>query len=164
MGGLLQAWDTPDAEDITLNGTLKSANCGILVRISASTTHIAAYYAKAVNYTLMITAVSFIQVGSFACYNTACMAAQTHGSAISPFSCGSVSCQLSGSTCYRRSVQVLLLIRQIEATATTGSAARISVLCIGQQAIMDAYLCLLHLTTGACQLECRWACPSHINL
>jgi hypothetical protein len=45
--------------------------------------------------------------------------------------------------------QVLLLIRQIEATATTGSAARISVLCIGQQAIMDAYLCLLHLTTGA---------------
>ena len=59
---VLQAWDAPDAEDITLNGTLKSANCGILVRISASTTHIAAYYAKAVNYTLMITAVSFLQV------------------------------------------------------------------------------------------------------
>ena len=62
FGGPLQAWDAPHAEDIMLNGTLKSANCGILVRITASTTHIAAYYAKAVNYTLMITAVSFLQV------------------------------------------------------------------------------------------------------
>lgn len=44
--------------------------------------------------------------------------------------------------------QVLLLIRQMEATATTATAARVSLLCIGQQAIMDAYLCLLHLTTG----------------
>ena len=60
--------------------------------------------------------------------------------------------QQTGLTCLCHDAQVLLLIRQIEATATTGSAARISVLCIGQQAIMDAYLCLLHLTTGAAQI------------
>jgi len=48
---------------------------------------------------------------------------------------------------------VLLLIRQMEATATTATAARVSLLCIGQQAIMDAYLCLLHLTTGVCHLH-----------
>jgi len=48
---------------------------------------------------------------------------------------------------------VLLLIRQMEATATTATAARVSLLCIGQQAIMDAYLCLLHLTTGVCHMH-----------
>lgn len=98
------AWGAPEADDLTLNGTLAAANCGISVRLSASTTHVERYYAKAVNYTLMITGISFIQV--------------------------------------------LLLVRQIEATATTATASRVSLLCIGQQAIMDAYLCLLHLTTG----------------
>ncbi|KAK9832712.1 hypothetical protein WJX81_003010 [Elliptochloris bilobata] len=63
-----------------------------------------AYFAKAVNYTLMITALSF--------------------------------------------VQVVLLIRQMEATATQAAVAKVSLLTVGQQAIMDAYLCLLHLTTG----------------
>eukprot|EP00891_Asterochloris_glomerata_P006624 jgi/Astpho2/6624/fgenesh1_pm.00101_%23_14_t len=33
-------------------------------------------------------------------------------------------------------------------TDTQASASRVSLLTIGQQAIMDAYLCLLHLTTG----------------
>lgn len=45
--------------------------------------------------------------------------------------------------------QVLMLIRQMEATATTALAGSVSLLCIGHQAILDAYLCLLHLTTGA---------------
>lgn len=47
-----------------------------------------------------------------------------------------------------KDMQVLLLIRQIEATARTATAARVSLLCIGMQAVMDAYLSLLHLTTG----------------
>ena len=45
--------------------------------------------------------------------------------------------------------QVVLLIRQMEATATQAAVAKVSLLTVGQQAIMDAYLCLLHLTTGA---------------
>ena len=44
--------------------------------------------------------------------------------------------------------QVLMLIRQMEATSTQALAASVSLLCIGHQAILDAYLCLLHLTTG----------------
>ena len=46
-------------------------------------------------------------------------------------------------------MQVVLLIRQMEATATQAAVAKVSLLTVGQQAIMDAYLCLLHLTTGA---------------
>ena len=46
-------------------------------------------------------------------------------------------------------LQLLLLIRQMEATATQALAAKVSLMAIGHQAIMDAYLCLLHLTTGA---------------
>lgn len=45
--------------------------------------------------------------------------------------------------------QVVLLIRQMEATGTQAAVAKVSLLTVGQQAIMDAYLCLLHLTTGA---------------
>ncbi|KAK9829544.1 hypothetical protein WJX72_006402 [[Myrmecia] bisecta] len=96
----------PPAEqsDVVLNGTLISSNCGISLGINATTTHVETYYAKAVNYTLMVTALSF--------------------------------------------VQVLLLIRQMESTSTQSGTAKVSLLSIGQQAIMDAYLCLLHLTTG----------------
>mmetsp|Transcript_71804 Transcript_71804/g.149994 ORF Transcript_71804/g.149994 Transcript_71804/m.149994 type:complete len:647 (+) Transcript_71804:352-2292(+) len=45
-------------------------------------------------------------------------------------------------------VQVLLLVRQIEYSTARSSAVKVSLLTIGQQAIMDSYLCLLHLTTG----------------
>ncbi|GAY58366.1 hypothetical protein WN944_010531 [Citrus x changshan-huyou] len=45
-------------------------------------------------------------------------------------------------------LQVLLLIRQMEHSNTQSGAAKVSILMIGQQAIMDAYLCLLHLTAG----------------
>ena len=44
---------------------------------------------------------------------------------------------------------MVLLIRQMEATGTQAAVAKVSLLTVGQQAIMDAYLCLLHLTTGA---------------
>ncbi len=45
-----------------MNGTITSQNCRIRLRLSAETTHMEQYYAKAVNYTLLITALSFIQV------------------------------------------------------------------------------------------------------
>ncbi|KAE8075958.1 hypothetical protein FH972_014637 [Carpinus fangiana] len=72
--------------------------------INATSVNIGVYYNKAVNYTLMVTFVSFLQV--------------------------------------------LLLIRQMEHGNTQSGAAKVSILMIGQQAIMDAYLCLLHLTAG----------------
>lgn len=49
---------------------------------------------------------------------------------------------------YVMCVQVLLLIRQMEATSAQAAASKVSLLMLGQQAIMDAHLCLLHLTTG----------------
>ena len=45
-------------------------------------------------------------------------------------------------------LQGMLLVKQMALTDTQASASRVSLLTIGQQAIMDAYLCLLHLTTG----------------
>lgn len=46
--------------------------------------------------------------------------------------------------------------------------AKVSILMIGQQAIMDAYLCLLHLTAGILvgKLEnfTSWGCPSDCSL
>jgi hypothetical protein len=44
--------------------------------------------------------------------------------------------------------QVLLLVRQIEYSNSRSSAVKVSMLTIGAQAIMDSYLCLMHLTTG----------------
>ncbi|XP_039130595.1 transmembrane E3 ubiquitin-protein ligase FLY1-like [Dioscorea cayenensis subsp. rotundata] len=74
------------------------------ILLNATSVNIEVYYNKAVNYTLMVTFVSFLQV--------------------------------------------LLLIRQMEHSNTQSGAAKVSILMIGQQAIMDAYLCLLHLTAG----------------
>ncbi|CAI5458793.1 unnamed protein product [Closterium sp. Yama58-4] len=45
-------------------------------------------------------------------------------------------------------LQVLFIIRQMEHSNTQSGAAKVSMLMVGQQAIMDAYLCLLHLTAG----------------
>ncbi len=45
-------------------------------------------------------------------------------------------------------MQVLLLLRQMESTNTQATASTVSLLMLGQQAVIDAYLCLLHLTTG----------------
>jgi hypothetical protein len=72
--------------------------------VNATSVNVEVYYNKAVNYTLMVTFISFLQV--------------------------------------------LFLIRQMEHSNTQSGAAKVSLLMIGQQAIMDAYLCLLHLTAG----------------
>ncbi|DBB08109.1 TPA: hypothetical protein ACH3X3_008304 [Trebouxia sp. C0006] len=90
--------------DTILNGTLFSSNCGVSLQINATTSHVEVYEAKAVNYTFMVTALTFIQV--------------------------------------------LLLLRQMESTNTQATASKVSLLMLGQQAVIDAYLCLLHLTTG----------------
>jgi len=44
--------------------------------------------------------------------------------------------------------QVLLLVRQMDYSNSRSSAVKVSLLTIGQQAVMDSYLCLMHLTTG----------------
>ncbi|XP_074302029.1 transmembrane E3 ubiquitin-protein ligase FLY2-like [Silene latifolia] len=82
----------------------EDGDCFSPLLLNATSVNIEVYYNKAVNYTLMVTFVSFLQV--------------------------------------------LLLIRQMEHSNTQSGAAKVSILMIGQQAIMDAYLCLLHLTAG----------------
>lgn len=99
-----------DREHYHLEGLMESPSmdddgeCFPPMVLNATSINIEVYYNKAVNYTLMVTFVSF--------------------------------------------VQVLLLIRQMEHSNTQSGAAKVSILTIGQQAIMDAYLCLLHLTAG----------------
>lgn len=93
MKGLMES---PSADD--------DGDCFSPMLMNATSVNIEVYYNKAVNYTLMVTFISFLQV--------------------------------------------LLLIRQMEHSNTQSGAAKVSILMIGQQAIMDAYLCLLHLTAG----------------
>ncbi|XP_031500766.1 transmembrane E3 ubiquitin-protein ligase FLY1-like isoform X3 [Nymphaea colorata] len=93
MEGLV---DSPSVDD--------DGECLSPIILNATSINTDVYYNKAVNYTLMVTFVSFLQV--------------------------------------------LLLIRQMEHSSTQSGAAKVSLLMIGQQAIMDAYLCLLHLTAG----------------
>lgn len=45
-------------------------------------------------------------------------------------------------------IQILLMIKQMEGTSTPATSMRVSLFCISQQTIMDACLCLLHLTAG----------------
>jgi uncharacterized protein YhhL (DUF1145 family) len=97
-------------EKYRLEGLMESpavdddGECFSSLLLNATSLNVEAYYNKAVNYTLMVTFISFLQV--------------------------------------------LLLIRQMEHSNTQSGAAKVSILMIGQQAIMDAYLCLLHLTAG----------------
>ncbi|CAN0915111.1 Transmembrane E3 ubiquitin-protein ligase FLY2 [Linum grandiflorum] len=99
-----------DRDRYHLEGLMESpavdddGECFSPLLLNATSVNIEVYYNKAVNYTLMVTFVSFIQV--------------------------------------------LFLIRQMEHSNTQSGAAKVSILMIGQQAIMDAYLCLLHLTAG----------------
>ncbi|CAH9099231.1 unnamed protein product [Cuscuta epithymum] len=99
-----------DHDRFHLEGLMESpsvnddGDCFSPILLNASSINVEVYYNKAVNYTLMVTFVSFLQV--------------------------------------------LLLIRQMEHSNTQSGAAKVSILMIGQQAIMDAYLCLLHLTAG----------------
>ncbi|KAM3365865.1 hypothetical protein ACQJBY_015468 [Aegilops geniculata] len=97
-------------EKYRLEGLMESPSvdddgeCFSSILLNSTSLNVEAYYNKAVNYTLMVTFISFLQV--------------------------------------------LLLIRQMEHSNTQSGAAKVSIIMIGQQAIMDAYLCLLHLTAG----------------
>ncbi|KAM3222158.1 transmembrane E3 ubiquitin-protein ligase FLY2 isoform X1 [Capsicum annuum] len=93
LEGLMESPPVDDDED-----------CFSPMLLNATSINVEVYYNKAVNYTLMVTFVSFLQV--------------------------------------------LLLIRQMEHSNTQSGAAKVSILMIGQQGIIDAYLCLLHLTAG----------------
>ena len=44
-----------------LNGTLASPNCGALLSMNLTITHVEKLNAKSINYTLMMTAVAFLQ-------------------------------------------------------------------------------------------------------
>lgn len=104
------AQNAGDHDKYHLEGLMESpsvdddGDCFSPMALNATSINIEVYYNKAVNYTLMVTFVSFLQV--------------------------------------------LLLIRQMEHSNTQSGAAKVSILMIGQQAIIDAYLCLLHLTAG----------------
>lgn len=99
-----------DHQHFQIEGLMESpsvdddGDCFSPMLLNATSVNIEVYYNKAVNYTLMVTFISFLQV--------------------------------------------LLLIRQMEHSNTQSGAAKVSIVMIGQQAIMDAYLCLLHLTAG----------------
>ncbi|KAL9267091.1 Transmembrane E3 ubiquitin-protein ligase FLY2-like protein [Drosera capensis] len=93
LEGLLES---PSAND--------DKDCFSPLSLNATSVNIEVYKNKAVNYTLMVTFVSVLQV--------------------------------------------ILLIRQMEHSNTQSGAAKVSIVMIGQQAIMDAYFCLLHLTAG----------------
>jgi hypothetical protein len=43
---------------------------------------------------------------------------------------------------------VLLLINQMDGSDAPAAASKVSLLMLGQQAILDALLCLAHLTAG----------------
>ncbi|KAJ6420441.1 hypothetical protein OIU84_027890 [Salix udensis] len=107
---LSSAQSDGDRDHFHIEGLMESpatddeGECFSPVLLNATSVNIEVYYNKAVNYTLMVTFISFLQV--------------------------------------------LLLIRQMEHGNTQSGAAKVSILMIGQQAIMDAYLCLLHLTAG----------------
>ncbi|XP_075488713.1 transmembrane E3 ubiquitin-protein ligase FLY2-like [Primulina tabacum] len=93
LGGLMES---PSVDD--------DADCFSPMLLNATSVNIEVYYNKAINYTLMVTFISFLEV--------------------------------------------LLLIRQMEHSNTQSGAAKVSLPMIAHQAIMDAYLCLLHLTAG----------------
>ena len=57
--------------------------------------------------------------------------------------------------------QILLLVQQMEAINTQALAARVSPVTLAQQAIIDAYLCLGHLTAGAQAQEAGSSCAGY---
>lgn len=92
------------APKYTMKGFFLSPNCNFTLEFEAATIEFAEYYAKAVNYVVVVSLFSVIEV--------------------------------------------LALIKQMEYTSTQSGATKVSLLTIGQQAMMDSYLCLIHLITG----------------
>ena len=81
--------------DLILNGTLLSGNCGVQLQINTTTTHIEVYEAKVVNYTFMVTALTFVQVHTkhftyYTCSHQACLSRLCLRSAVQ---CSAVQCR-----------------------------------------------------------------------
>ncbi|KAL7086911.1 hypothetical protein ACP275_13G032200 [Erythranthe tilingii] len=99
-----------DQEKYYLEGLMESpsvdedVDCFSPVLLNATSINTDIYYNKAINYTLMVTFISFLEV--------------------------------------------LMLIRQMEYSNTQSGTAKVSLLMVGHQAIIDTYICLLHLTAG----------------
>ncbi|CAA0816230.1 RING/U-box superfamily protein [Striga hermonthica] len=99
-----------DQDKYYLDGLMESpsvdddVDCFSPMHLNATSVNTDIYYNKAINYTLMVTFISFLEV--------------------------------------------LMLIRQMEHSNTQSGTAKVSLLMVGHQAIMDAYICLLHLTAG----------------
>ena len=174
-----------------LNGTLASPNCGALLSMNLTITHVEKLNAKSINYTLMMTAVAFLQASPDA--PSLLLLNSMAASQVAPkFAVGvllkfyckkshfvslhwreSLSCTFRtvisttllkhadwcpwGSTVHvsedvsdsaAEHVQVLLLMRQMDGSDAPAAAAKVSLLMLGQQAILDALLCLAHLTAG----------------
>ncbi len=53
--------DERQPEYVVMGGTLVSEDCGLALQLNATATKVEVYYSKAVNYTLMITTLTFIQ-------------------------------------------------------------------------------------------------------
>ncbi|GAM19291.1 hypothetical protein SAMD00019534_024660 [Acytostelium subglobosum LB1] len=87
-----------------VNGQYTSNLCKIDLTIDASSIIMSIYRAKWVNYVIMVSLCSF--------------------------------------------VQIFVLIKQMDNSGTQAGAAKVSLYTVGMQAIMDAYLFLLHLTGG----------------
>ncbi|GER53318.1 RING/U-box superfamily protein [Striga asiatica] len=102
--------DDGDQDKYYLEGLMESpsvdddVDCFSPMHLNATSVNTDIYYNKAINYTLMVTFISFLEV--------------------------------------------LMLIRQMEHSNTQSGTAKVSLLMVGHQAIMDAYICLLHLTAG----------------
>jgi len=46
---------------IQFDGVLESANCGVHLNVNTTSVQLQAYYTKAMNYTLMVTLLAFLQ-------------------------------------------------------------------------------------------------------
>jgi len=89
---------------IEMSGLMVSPSCQVLMESTAASVPISNYYSKWINYVVMVSFSSFIQI--------------------------------------------LVLIKQMEYTGTQAGASKVSLLTVGAQAVMDSYLCLIHLTAG----------------
>jgi len=88
----------------TTGGTFVSLWCNVAMEINAGSVHLSDYLSKWINYVVMVSLSSF--------------------------------------------VQILVLIKQMEYTGTQAGASKMSLLTVGAQAVLDVYLCLIHLVAG----------------
>ena len=65
-GGVGEGRNLP-VHNLAFEGLLTSPNCGVELRINTTSIQLQAYYNKAINYTLLVTCISLLQVPSLPC-------------------------------------------------------------------------------------------------